>query len=323
MTRAAKMEGDLPATRRAGDPGAQGAGVGAVVTVIIATLAEAVRAEQLLRAVRSARHGNDQEIEVLVVVNGDRYDEELVRQLSVSHECRLVRLDEASLPRALCHGVDISSSPYFSFLDDDDEYLPGAVDLRLRTMEAHPDAALLVTSGYRRKGGVDHPVTTELSRVAADPLLALFRENWLPSCGGLFRRSAIPREVFLDVPPLLEWTWIAFGVSEAGGKVVVLDEPTFVINDTDGSQSASMAYTTSLPGTLSLLRARATRPDVRSAVNRHLVRSFYAASSLCLSQRRMKDAWRFHVLCLQHRGGWRYWKHTLRLFGLQRPKWRD
>lgn len=290
-----------------------------MVTVIIATLAEADRARQLRRAIRSVQEGNRQDIEVLVVVNGDRYDRGLVRELSASDECRLVQLDEASFPAALSHGVDVSSTPYFGFLDDDDEYLPGAVDLRLRALEAHPDAALVVTNGYRQSGGEDRPAMRNLGRVEPDPLLALFRENWLPSCGGLFRRAAIPDEVFLDVPALLEWTWIAFRVADAGGQVVALDEPTFRINDTDGSQSASTAYVTSLPDTLRLLRRRTRRDDVRAAVTRHLVQALYTASCRCLREGRHREAWAFHLECLRHKGGWRYWKHTARLLGFPRP----
>jgi hypothetical protein len=322
MTCAAQMEGQVDTAEPAEAPNGRSTGL-AVVTVIIATLAETARADQLTRAIRSKRDGNDQHVEVLVVVNGDRYDGELVRELSSSDECRLVQLDQASFPRALSLGVDTSATPYFSFLDDDDEYLPGAVDLRLRTLEEHPDAALLVTNGYRRKGKIDHPAMRELDRVEADPLLALFRENWLPSCGGLFRRARTPDELFRDVPSLLEWTWIAFRIADAGGKVVVLNEPTFIINDTSGSQSASLAYVTSLPETLHLLRERTTRPEIRSALTRHLVQSLYAASSRCLCEGRSADAWRFHVQCLKQKGGWRYWKHTVRLLGFQRPSRAD
>lgn len=295
------------------DEGTSGPGVGAVATVIIATLAESERADTLLRAIRSVRMGSRQEVEVLVVVNGSRYDTGLVRDLSSSDDCRLVQLDEASFPNALRHGVGASSTPYFSFLDDDDEYLPGAVDRRLQAMEGHPDAALVITNGYRRMGGMDRQAMKNLDQVEADPLLALFTENWLPSCGGTFRREAVPEQVFLHIPPLLEWTWIAFRVADGGGEVVVLDEPTFRIHDTDGSQSASTAYVTSLPDTLRLLLERIRRRDVREAVTQHLVQSLYAASSRCVREGRYRDAWRFHLQCLRHKDGWRYWKHTARL----------
>jgi glycosyltransferase involved in cell wall biosynthesis len=287
-------------------------------TVIIATLASADRAAGLRRAIDSVLRDNSSLPEVFVVANGTRYDPALLRELMDRTDIRTAHLAEGSLPGAIAHGVAASSTSYFGFLDDDDEYLPGAVDRRLRALQERPAAAVLASNGYRASDGEDRIALKRLAEVEADPLLALFQENWLPSCGGLFRRSLLPDGLFQGIPALLEWTWVAFHLARAGGSVAVLDEPTFRIHATAGSESRSPAYVRSLPDTLHRIREESRRADVRAIVTRHLTQSLYTASAHSLRRGAYRDAWGYHLRCLRLPTGWRFWRHTARLLGLRR-----
>src|SRR5262245_24830754 len=118
------------------------------ITTIIPTLCEASRARSLLCAIDSVLAASSSPVRLIIVVNGQRFDPELVANLRGRVDIEVVQVAEGSLTRAHLTGRQQVLTPYFSFLDDDDEYLPGALDLRRRALEQDPDADLVVTNGY-------------------------------------------------------------------------------------------------------------------------------------------------------------------------------
>ncbi|TVP50837.1 MAG: glycosyltransferase family 2 protein [Gemmatimonadales bacterium] len=287
-------------------------------SIIIATMALRERADTLFRAIESVRKGNHTPLEVLVVVNGQQFDPDLVRRLCHAPLVRTIRLETASFARALEFGVRESSAPYFGFLDDDDEYLPGAVDLRVEALRSRPNAALLASNGFRQVDDQDKLALLNLAEAERDPLVSLFRENWLPSCGGMFRRSRIPEDLFHDISSHLEWTWVAFQVARRL-EVAVLDEPTFRIHSFPDSQSRSSQYLLNQPPALRRILLDCTRQDARAIVRKHLAQSLYRLSNHYLDRKEYRLAWKYHLDCLLCRPeGWRYWKHAARLAGLRR-----
>ena len=105
-------------------------GAAPLCTVIIPTLAAAERHSLLLRAIESTRRNQSPPL-VLVVINGSRRSPEVIADLRARSGLRVLQLDQASLPAAIEAGRHAVATPFFSFVDDDDEYLPEAVDLRL------------------------------------------------------------------------------------------------------------------------------------------------------------------------------------------------
>ena len=161
-------------------------------TVIIPTLALGERAEMLKRAIHSAREGNRTPISVIVVVNGQRFDAALVAWLMQADAVRVVHLETPGSPGAILAGRLAVDTESFSYLDDDDEYLPGAVDARLAPFAGSEDVDIVVSNGFRRQGAAQELALSNLANVSADPLAALFKENWLPSCAAAFRFLCAP-----------------------------------------------------------------------------------------------------------------------------------
>lgn len=103
------------------------------VSVVIPTFK---RPHLVVRAVRSALVQTLSEIEVIVVLDGpDEAASEVLRQIDDP------RLRVQTLPRhlgagdALNAGVALAESRWVAFLDDDDEWFPGKLEIQLRTAE--------------------------------------------------------------------------------------------------------------------------------------------------------------------------------------------
>jgi glycosyltransferase involved in cell wall biosynthesis len=287
-------------------------------TIIIATLALRERFATLERAIASIRSGNRAAIHTLVVVNGTRFDAALVDRLRSRPDVRVVQITPSSLSAALHAGRLEVTTKYFGFLDDDDEYLPGAVDARISALGAAPRAGLVATNGYRHLDGVDRLAMNCLPEVPADPLRALFTENWLASCGGLFRSDVIGVEFFAEIARYLEWTWLAFRIASAGHQVVVLEGPSFRIHDTAGSESKSEAYLLAHAAIYARMLQAATRRDIQDLLRSRLSQAWHDASVHYLHAQQLSAAWRAHLKSIFHGSGWKYLTYTRRLVSLRR-----
>jgi hypothetical protein len=287
--------------------------VAGAVTAIVPTLADRPRHASLLRAIGSLRDAAlDTPLTVTAVVNGHRYAPEVLADLTKA-SVNVVRIEEASLPAALRAGRRSVQTAFFCFLDDDDEYLPAAIDRRMQALAGAPECALVATNGFRHDGHDDRRALDFLASVPTDPLAALFDENWLPSCGALFRSEAVGAEFFDDPHAYLEWTWLAFRLASSGRRVAVLDEPTFRIHDSPSSLSKSPAY---IASHASLYRRMLELPvplNVRRTIEQRLAIALSRTSLHHLERDELSAAWRCHVATLRTPGGWRYCSQTLRL----------
>lgn len=291
-----------------------GAGRVRECTIIIATLARRERASTLDRAISSLRTGNRSVPNIVVVVNGDRFDRDVVNGLKTLPDVRVHQIPTPSLPAAILAGRQAVETPYFGFLDDDDEYLPGAIDARLGTMATNPRASILVTNGYRNVQGRDRIAMSLTNAVESDPLAALFSENWLASCGGLFRTHDFPPDLFVGIARYLEWTWLAFQIASARKTVAVLDQPTFRIHDTEGSESKSDEYFQSHVMTLARMLTGTRRRDIRALLRRRIAYAYHDLSNRHLGRRRLGAAWISHLRSLAHPSiGWRFLPFTRHL----------
>src|SRR5262249_17470749 len=151
-----------------------------VVSVIMPTLCAPARRSVLQRSVESICFQGEVVKEIIVVINGSSADTQTIRWLSSQPLVRIHYLQEASLPAAIRHGRSLVTATYFAFLDDDDTYLPAALQRRLDEME-RTAADVVATNGFMENGESAFP---RGPLVNASPLLALADFNWLPSCGG-------------------------------------------------------------------------------------------------------------------------------------------
>ena len=282
-------------------------------TVVIATMARECRRNSLLRAIASVRAGNASSIEILIVVNGDQYSQSLVDLLGNRGDLSLARLSRASLPGALYAGRKAVRSQFFAFLDDDDEYLPGAIDKRIAILSSDPKAGLVASNGFRVSGGRETLALNALNDVESDPLAAVLKENWLASCGGLYRTERIPTVLFEDMPQYLEWTWLAFRIVSIGEAVRILPEPTFRIHDTPESESKSEAYMLSHVEVIDRMMRTTRRADILAMLGRMQSTALNCASNHYRKNGLLREAWRAHLRSLRQPGGLRYITYTRHL----------
>ncbi len=279
------------------------------IAVIIPTTCEPARCASLVRAIDSVLSQDGVDVEPIIVVNGNRYDEAFFVELRGRRELRVCYQEESNLPAALRFGRTFVTQDFFCFLDDDDEYYPGALRTRLAPMVSNVDVDVVATNGDMSDGLRVYNVDA----VNQDSLAAVIKENWLASCGGLFRTSAITLDYFDGVTKYFEWTLIAFRIAFAGHKIQFLDVPTFRIHDTPHSLSKSTEYQHSLVSFIEFLLDFDNPPRIRRALRRKLSAAFHFLSNQHLSSGHRRHAWQYHLRCLAQPGGWRYLSYTRHL----------
>lgn len=281
------------------------------VAVIIPTTCEAKRWASLQRAISSAR---DQAatVTVIVVVNGARFDEAHYRTLQQDPRLTVVYREEGSAPLAQRFGRSLVEEEFFAFLDDDDEYLPQALWQRYQPFLTDASLAFVASNGFRHVGGTDTLVVRDSAAIEADPLAALARENWLASCGGLFRTASVAASYFDDPVPFLEWTYLAYKLG-LDLKMRFVDVATFRIHDTPASLSKSVAYREAELAVLSRIDALRLPPHVRRMIRRKRGRVFHDLSWQARCEGRLGAAWRCHLQSLVLPEGWRYLGYSRKL----------
>lgn len=287
------------------------------VSVIIPTLAENSRFELLKRCVASIRNSTTGGCLIIAVVNGSRFAPEVVEWLREQRDVRLIMEKTPSLPNALRVGREAVETPYFSTLDDDDEYLPGSTDRKIQTLRANPETDLVVTNGLNNWGGKEALHYSQLSRVPEDPLGSLFDSNWLASCNALYRSDRVTPVYFEDSHPFAEWTWLAFRLGLHGKKIAALDEPCFRYNQTPHSLSQSTSYQEAYPSLFARMLASEPPPRIRKLIQRRLSAALHDRSAALLQRGDRAAALTAHLQSLLLPGGSRYLTYTRRLI----PGW--
>lgn len=282
------------------------------VSVIIPTTCERKRWAAIERAIRSVLTQEGVAAQVIAVVNGNRYDADCFEALKQKDGVTVLYRSTGSAPLAQAAGREAVHTPFFAFLDDDDEYLPGALAIRLAPLLADPALDFVVTDGYRARGGHDELAVGDQGAISADPLAALCERNWMASCGGLYRTRSVTPDFFADPAPYMEWTYLAYRL--AGQRAMRwLDTPTYRINDSPVSLSKSEAY---LQSELDILRRVLTLPlpaQARLAVRRKIGRVSHGFAERARRRGSLARAWRFHLASLVHPGGWRYLAYSRKL----------
>ena len=212
------------------------------LTVIIPTAGYSSRGESIFRAIESVLSLEGVRAKPCVVLNGVNYAEELRSKLETHEEIDFHYIPEGDLTKAIYFGRQCVRTPYFSFLDDDDEYTSSAFVNRFKQMELDQGVDVAVANGYRASvTGVRHLIFKDFTRNAECPLSGLTRGNWLASCGGMYRSRTVREDYFVDISKYFEWTWLAIRLS-LECSVSFFDEPAFVVNDTADSLSKSASY---------------------------------------------------------------------------------
>ncbi|WP_210394985.1 glycosyltransferase family 2 protein [Motiliproteus sediminis] len=284
------------------------------VTVIIATMAERSRRFSLERALNSIRNQRDISCDICVVVNGTRYDEDLIEKIKSDSAIDYYYSEVASFPEALRIGRSKVKTPFFCFLDDDDELLNNSVKERLDCMLASNTTDVVVGNGYRMTtNGDESKVFSDFNLVSQDPLAYLTREsgNWLASCSGLYRTSSIDQSYFDDYAKHYEWTYLAFKIA-LKCSIYFIDQPTYRIIGSTGSLSTSESYFSgSIDAVKKIIKLPLPMKHRKKLVNR--LSDIHHHLSNRYLQKETRDymkSWHHHIKSLNSIHGLRYLSYT-------------
>jgi hypothetical protein len=284
------------------------------VSVIIPTLASANRRDQLLRAVRSVQQSSIfEQVCILVVVNGSQWDPSTLNWLESRESVSVHRLEVRSLPEAIRHGRALVATEFFCFLDDDDELLPLSLERRLQSLITRPEIDLAVSTGVIRIAGIESRAHQHFARVSQDPLIELFRENWLASCGGMYRTDSIGQKYFDHYQDFAEWTWLAYQLALDGRLMSFVDEPLFVINDTINSRSKNPECRRAYLDLYCKMTERQPPNPVQLLIEERISNVLHELSEEHLEQGELIKAIKMHVKSLVHAGGLKYTSYTRHL----------
>ncbi len=229
-------------------------------------------------------------------------------------DVEVIKIDEASLNKAHLAGRQAVATPFFSFLDDDDEYLAGALDTRLKALREDSEADLTVTNGFSFLSGQDRILYSRMSRVRASPLNALFNENWLHNCNHLFRSASVTEEYFKNSHSYMEWTWLAFRLAMDKMTVAVVDAPTFRYYDTPGSMSKSSTFLMSRTALYYRMLDMNPGKEIVRIIRARLCNAWHDISVHELSAGNRGQAAKHHLKSLSsHWTGLKYLPYTRRL----------
>lgn len=285
----------------------------AMITVIIPTLAEKARKHSLMRAISSIKMQQEVASEVIILVNGNRFDAALLSTLENRIDIRVIRIETASLVAAIYAGRAAVRTDFFSFLDDDDEYLPGSLKHRLDILKANAACVMIISSGYRETGGKRTASAANIDLALADPYGELAKNNWMTSCGGVYRSSQVPTHIFSDIPKYHEWTYLAYRILNIG-KFCHTNRPCYIIHDTKDSLSKTNSYHEANAAVLrEILKLNLPAKATRS-VKERLARAEHdlACRALALGLRGKALRHNFRSIILP--GGFRYLMFSRKIF---------
>lgn len=282
------------------------------VTVIIPTLCEGNRKNELFRAIQSVKKQANNLVTILIVVNGGRFDQGLFEQLMLSKELKVVYLKKSGVSSARAHGVSKVNTPYYCFLDDDDILLEGSLELRLDALYRAPHLDVVVINGEYFRKGERVLLVNNGEEVNSDPLLALISSNWLASCAGMFRTATIGLEWFTDLPDSNEFALLAFNMA-LKKKIYFIDKSGYLINNTPNSLSKTKEFILSDANILKIMLEEKLPQHIKSKIYRKLCESFHTISCYYRQNRLLVKAWQFHLRSLCYPGGVKYLSYTRKL----------
>lgn len=281
------------------------------VSIIIPTTCEGGREPLVRRSIASVLN-QDVEIDLIVVVNGDRFDPSLLSKLQQNPALKVRQLAQGNVSAARFHGLSNARGQFFGFLDDDDEFLPRALAQRVALFS--DDVDVVVTNGYHYDVAETRLVPASITADAnTDPAGSFFRCNWFASPASLFRSTTVEKSLFDITIKHFEWTYLFFSLLSQRKTIRYHDCITYrVYEDTPLSVSKSIDYALAYPDFLLTLMRLHRDPRHRNLLRHKYVGALNGVSKLELSRGRRTAAWTAHIKCLAS-GGWGYLPYTRHL----------
>ena len=264
-------------------------------TIVIPTLGN--RQKELERAVASLLEQTGGQAMPLVVLNGERYDGEFVRHLRQRRDIRFLQIDGSGVSRARYEGRLQVDTPYYGFLDDDDEYTPDALAIRFRPFETRPETDVAVGNGWHHVGMEKRLVWQDPAPIEADPAHVLMTMNWLGSCSAIFKTETVGPEYFDFDFQYFEWTYLALHLALTR-KLAFTREPTFIVNNTPNSLSDSDAYGEAYTAMLDNMLTFDMPRSLRQMIRKRILAGHHNMSDVYRRRGVMSAAWKYHLRSL-------------------------
>lgn len=286
---------------------------GCLVTVLMPSGAKKERFLLIKRAVDSIRRSSSNPIKIIVVVNGNFYDNSVINWLRSQSDITYVYDNVPSQANAILIARKLVDTPFFSTLDDDDEYLEGATDIKLHALREASDADMLVTNGFHRKDNSDFLMYKNFKQASIDPLTCLFKFNWLHNCNALYRTDRISIDFFEDPFLNVEWTWLAYKIALAKKKIFFLDKATFRYHDTPMSVSKTLAYMEGHMPLYEKMLSKNPPQDIVRLIRERMSMDWHCRSDRALQAGQYGKALTCHLRSLFLPGGLRFLLYSRRL----------
>lgn len=286
------------------------------VTVIIPTLCAPKRAMELVRAIESV---NNQRgvvpAQTLVVVNGHWADPVLLEKVTNLPGVKVLQIAEAGISIARLHGRRKVETPYFLFLDDDDELYPNALEELLATFAASDsDTGLVIADAFNDYRNCKYGFDPSAAAIERDPLSTLLDQNWLIVQSALFKTALAPAHLFDLETKSNECTMIAFNLALEKIKVRVNENALALIHDKPDSESKTEHFITQESDVVKWMLTRDVPPEIKAKLRRKLAATFHNNSTYYLERRLFRKAMLAHVRSLLVPGGdpyFLYGRHIL------------
>ena len=287
------------------------------VDVLIVSLCAVDRAAAIHRAVDSALSQQDVRARVTIVVNGQRFHRPLFETLQRTPGVRVLYQTEPSIFLARRYAREEVEAPWFGFLDDDDELLPGALAVRVNALAASPAADVVVSNGLLCNGQSTSPMLVDIAAIRRDPLRSLLARNWLATASALFRSESVPAEYFDVTIRSNDMTYLAFRLA-LEKRILFVDVPTYRKSYSPDSISLTQAWALPALATLDKMLSLPMPRSARRGLRRKCAAAAHQISNIHRERGETALAWRYHLRSLAEPGGFlRYALSTRHLLGIR------
>jgi glycosyltransferase involved in cell wall biosynthesis len=289
-----------------------------LITVIIPTSCESSRADFLNRSIKSIETQQGVQVEILLVCNGNKQDEDLINALNAIHTLKIVRLEEGNVSKARYEGLRNSNGEYFCFLDDDDEFLEGSLSRRLEIFQSNPAYDVVVTNGLLHTAEGDEQLVsnTIVSKINSNPSMTFLEQNWFASPASMYKKSTVGLDVFNFQFKYFEWTYLFFSLISLKCSFIFDKTLTYrKYEDHPLSVSKTIEYYLAYPDFLQTLKQLDLNKDVIASIHTKYIAALNSKSNILRQQRKYLEAWKAHLLCLAN-GGFKYISYTRHLLSL-------
>jgi Glycosyl transferase family 2 len=225
----------------------------------------------------------------------------IMEWLATQPAVQVIRLASPGPGLARRVGAELVETDFMSFLDDDDEYLPDSLRIRVEYLDAHADINALITNGLLCEGSQESRLIPPLASLSSDPVVRALQHGWQAGMLTL-RRGKVDLSALHPVLGHHEWTYTAICLASTN-SLAVHDVPTFRYYKTPGSLSQTADHVLAEPIFWAhALKALAGSRYERLA-RRRMGQAFHDVAALHYRNGDFRSAVRHHLAGLQCPGG--------------------